>query len=565
MSGEAMQPLADRADAGREALARGAWQEARAHFEAALAVGETPEALEGLGMAAWWLGEGATTFDARERAYQLYRARRDVCGAARLAAALAIDHCTFRGAAVVAQGWAQRAERLLQGKAGAERCLLRIAQAHLALMIEHKPDAAHGLAAEARALGKALDDANLEMLALAYVGLALVDLGRVGEGMRCLDEATVAAVSGEMSDVDARCTACCCLIYACERTRDLERAAQWCAQLEAHARTHSYQLMFTLCRVHYAGILLWRGDWTQAEAVLMEAIGELERTHRAETAEALVKLGALRCGQGRLEDAAALFARAETPPYRTLARSACLVARAALALEQDDSESALALLRRYSRAVPPPEKLEQAAALELAVRAHVNLGEIEEAEDALRALRKLARLAATRPMQAALRFAEGVVAAVTDPALAKPCFEDAAELYERSEAPLETARTRIELARVLERLGRMEGARKEARFALAAFRELGAAHAADRAAALVHELERPVRLASTPPPTETRLTPRQRELLCLLAQGLSNAKIAAKLGISPHTVKRHVANILTRLDLPSRAAAAAHAARSRLI
>lgn len=565
MGGDAMQSPADLAEAGREALRRGAWEEARARFEAVLAAAETPEVLEGLGMAAWWLGDGATTFDARERAYRLYRVRRDPCGAARLATALAMDHCTFRGAAVVAKGWAQRAERLLQGKQGPERCLLRIVQAHLALMIDHKPDVAHGFAAQARALGKALDDANLEMLALAYVGLALVNLGRVGEGMSCLDEATVAAVSGEMSDVDARCTACCCLIYACERTRDLERAAQWCAQLEAHARTHSYQLMFTLCRVHYAGILIWRGDWTQAEAVLTQAIGELERTHRAQTAEALVKLGELRCGQGRLEDAAALFARADTQPYRMLARNACLVARAALALEQDDSESALALLRRYSRAVPAPEMLEQAAAFELAVRAHANLGEVEQAEEALRALRKLALLAATGPMQAGLRFAEGVVAAVTDSTLAKSCFEDAADLYERSEAPLETARTQVELARVLKRLGRMEGARREARVALAAFRELGAAHEADRAAALVRELERPARTASTPQPTEARLTPRQCELLCLLAQGLSNAKIAVKLGISPHTVKRHVANILTRLDLPSRAAAAAHAARSRLI
>ena len=65
------------------------------------------------------------------------------------------------------------------------------------------------------------------MLALAYNGLALVLQGTVEEGMGCLDEATAAAVAGEMADIDAACTACCCLIYACEQVRDYERAAQW--------------------------------------------------------------------------------------------------------------------------------------------------------------------------------------------------------------------------------------------------------------------------------------------------------------------------------------------------
>lgn len=100
--------------AGQAALGRAAWQDARDLFQAALAKDETPEALEGLGAAAWWLGDGATVFDARERAYRLYRDRQNDRGAARVATGLAIDHCTFRGEVVVAGGWVQRAERLLQ-------------------------------------------------------------------------------------------------------------------------------------------------------------------------------------------------------------------------------------------------------------------------------------------------------------------------------------------------------------------------------------------------------------------------------------------------------------------
>jgi DNA-binding NarL/FixJ family response regulator len=63
----------------------------------------------------------------------------------------------------------------------------------------------------------------------------------------------------------------------------------------------------------------------------------------------------------------------------------------------------------------------------------------------------------------------------------------------------------------------------------------------------------------------SRLTARQSEILRLVAQGLSNPEIAARLDLSEHTVKRHVANLFTRLRLSSRAAAAAYAARNGLL
>jgi DNA-binding NarL/FixJ family response regulator len=58
------------------------------------------------------------------------------------------------------------------------------------------------------------------------------------------------------------------------------------------------------------------------------------------------------------------------------------------------------------------------------------------------------------------------------------------------------------------------------------------------------------------------LTVRQTEILRLVASGLTNRDIAERLVLSEHTVKRHVANILSRLGLPSRAAAATHASRA---
>src|SRR5262249_22475554 len=95
--------------------ARGAWEEARLAFEAAITQQETPQALEGLGMAAWWREDATVTFAARERAYHLYRHYGDCQGAARLATYLAYDYYSFRGEHAIATGWFQRAHRLLEG------------------------------------------------------------------------------------------------------------------------------------------------------------------------------------------------------------------------------------------------------------------------------------------------------------------------------------------------------------------------------------------------------------------------------------------------------------------
>jgi DNA-binding NarL/FixJ family response regulator len=68
-----------------------------------------------------------------------------------------------------------------------------------------------------------------------------------------------------------------------------------------------------------------------------------------------------------------------------------------------------------------------------------------------------------------------------------------------------------------------------------------------------------------PEPAQTDLSARELEVLRLVALGLSDREIADELVLSPHTVHRHVANIRTKLRLPSRAAAAAQAARLGLL
>ena len=105
--------------AGNDALARGAWREARSRFAKALESDDLVGALEGLSWAFWWLDEPEDCIATRERAFRAYRQRGDVRGSARMALWLGDDHNEFFGAGAVADGWFRRAARLLHG---AEAC-----------------------------------------------------------------------------------------------------------------------------------------------------------------------------------------------------------------------------------------------------------------------------------------------------------------------------------------------------------------------------------------------------------------------------------------------------------
>jgi DNA-binding NarL/FixJ family response regulator len=99
----------------------------------------------------------------------------------------------------------------------------------------------------------------------------------------------------------------------------------------------------------------------------------------------------------------------------------------------------------------------------------------------------------------------------------------------------------------------------EARAALAAFEALGAERLADEAAASLRALG--VKAARTGPKGIGLLTRREREVLALLGEGLSNRELAERLFITRKTVEHHVASILAKLELSGRAEAAAYAVR----
>jgi DNA-binding CsgD family transcriptional regulator len=66
-------------------------------------------------------------------------------------------------------------------------------------------------------------------------------------------------------------------------------------------------------------------------------------------------------------------------------------------------------------------------------------------------------------------------------------------------------------------------------------------------------------------PVDIDLTPRERDVLLLMAEGASNKAIARRLGISVHTAKFHVGSLLEKLDATGRTDAVAHAARLGVI
>lgn len=538
-----------------QALERGAWEEARAAFTASLAEQESPEALEQLGLASWWLDDSARTFESRERAFRLYREQGDAKGAARVALWLVWDNLAITGDSAVALGWLERARRLLQGhESSAEYGWLLLREGEVALFRGHDPAAARTSGTRAAELGRRTGDRGLEFTGLALEGLARVSAGDVAAGMRCLDEATTAATAGEVKELHTVGVVCCWQIFACERVRDFDRAAQWCARVQEFTKRWRFRPLSAICRVQYAGVLIWRGAWAEAESELAVAARDFEQSRPPLVGQAFARLGELRLRQGRLEEAAQLFDQAGSQPIARLGQ-------AALMLERGDAAGAAADVDRLLAQSGPGEPTLRAGALELAVRAHAALGHWSPAAQARDELRRIAQALGTLPLALSVAAAEGVLLQHRgDAAGAASRFEEAAVLAERTGAPLEMARARLDLSLALAEQGQQAGAEREAHRAQETFQMLGAAREAARATEVLSGL------AGSPPVAgKPALTTRQLEILRLVAQGLSNPEIAARLGLSDHTVKRHVANLLTRLGTSSRAAAVAYAAQHRLL
>ncbi len=524
-----------------DATRRGEWAAARAGFEARAAATDAPEAWEGVSRAAWWQGDEDATMAARERAYRGYRAREDVCGAARTAAWLGSDHLDFRGDDAVARAWLRTAAGLLENRPECdEHGWVALLEADIALLVDALPERAARIAGDALALGRRLGARDLEVVALGILGSALVNSGDVGAGLRRLDEAAALAVGEDFGEALAPGWALCHTVMTCADVGDHARAAQWCRVMRRYVERWSARHLFGVCRTAYGGVLATHGDWPTAESELTGALEDLAATRPGLAAPAAVRLGELRARQGRLDDARRLFESVRPWPR-------AVVALGQLDLEAGDAEAAADAAERVLRVLDSAGPLERLPALELLARASAAGGHLEAASAAVAELDAAAAALGTPYMHGRARAVTAdVLLAAGDPGGARRAAEDATDAFGRCAAPYEEARARLALSRALHALGRSERSAAEAAAARDALAVLGIRNAGRDASG-------------------QELSPRETEILRLVAEGLSDAEIAERLVLSPHTVHRHVANVRTKLRAPSRAAAVAAATRLGLL
>lgn len=482
-----------------------------------------------------------------ERAYAAHRAAGEDLGAVRVARTVACVHLMILGNRAVAQGWLARARTLLSAvpdsrEAGWVALDLGMFETDRA----RKEDCYRTALEIARRSG----DRDLEFATLAYLGASLVHEDRTADGMAMLDEALAAVAGDEVEEFIVLEEIFCQLFAACEHACDVRRADEWIGVGEAIARRRNLPAVSAFCRTHYGGVLTAAGRWSDAEEALTTAAHLWQLGRRsALRAGALVRLADLRVRQGRFEEAEQLLTGLDGEVVEAARPWAAVhLTRGRTELAADVLERALATL--------DPESTSAAPLWALLVDVELAAGHLERAAAAAD---RLVRCAARHPgphvrAMAALSRGQLCLAAGEDPC---DCLRQALTGFTEAGMPIELARSRLTLARAL-REDRPEVALREARAALDEFLRLQALRDADAATAVLRSLG--VRPAVARAQQGT-LTARETEVLDLLGRGLSNPEIAQRLYLSRRTVEHHVANVLAKLGLRSRAEAAGYALR----
>jgi DNA-binding NarL/FixJ family response regulator len=239
----------------------------------------------------------------------------------------------------------------------------------------------------------------------------------------------------------------------------------------------------------------------------------------------------------------------EWHPTARRAAAAIALARGELVLAQD--------LVRLCLEGGDPADIACAPVLELLVEIQLAGGDVPAATQTLERLAALAAGCSDERVGALAELAAGRVRAAESDERAPAHLKRALERLAGLDLPLEAARAQLALAAALA-ADAPAAAAAEARMALTAFERLGAARDVDAASGLLRRLGVAGRAF---PRGSGELTKRETEVLALVAEGLSNAQIAERLVISRRTAEHHVASILSKLGLRSRAEAAAYAVR----
>lgn len=534
-------------DVGRSALSSGEWERALHAFDDVLSMSSDAEALDGSARALWWLGRIPEAIERRRDAYAVFRKGGDLGRAARIALWLANEH-RVQGSDAVARGWFARAERICAG--------LPPSPAHGWLAIA-KTERMDDPVEKARHATEALDiahkhsDADLEIRALARSGLALVAQGLIEEGAARFDEAMAAATGGEAFELDVLGETYCDMFAAIGIAGDDGAFDEWTGVINAYLAQTSHAAGLAFCGSCCGELFTAAGQLDVAEKKMMKTLRELsESGQRARCVHPASKLAELRVVQGRFEDADRLLEGFETLPET-------VHARVSLALARGQNAVAAALLERRLTALGPDSMLSVPFLAQL-VEVRISKADLDGARAAAERLRAFAESSRyPRAIAEADRAWGRVQISSGDRDAGRASLEWAIELFEKIRKPLEGARTRLLLAEALT-ASDPEIAATEARTAVATFTQVGATRDADLAASLLRALTGEGRSG---PKGYGTLSKREQEVLALVAEGLTNAEIGARLFISTKTAGHHVSNILSKLGLRSRAEAAAWSLR----
>jgi DNA-binding CsgD family transcriptional regulator len=534
---------------GREAYRRRAWGNAYRYLSRAdqtTCLGT--EDLERLALSAYMIGRDEEYLRALERAHHAHLGAGDAMRAVRCAFWLGM-RLFFRGQTGHATGWFARARRLLErtGQDGAEPGYL------LLPVVEQQLDAgdcetAYATATVAAEIGERCGDADLIACARHQQGRIRLQQGQVKQGLALLDEVMVAVIEGELSSLVTGLMYCS-VIRACQEVYAFGRAGEWTAALARWCEEQPEMVAFTgVCRVHRAEIMQLRGAW-------QDAIEEAQRAH--ERSKAVDEAAAAAFYQeGEVYRLRGEFTAAEEA-YRSAGRLGWVPqpGLALLRLAQGRADAAATAIRRALNAAT--NRLERTKLLPAFIEILLAVHDVEEACTACRELEEIAQRfdtdvlrALTAQARAAIDLAKG------DPRAAHGRLHRARQVWQQVQAPYLAARARVLMGLACRSLGDDEAAGLEFDAARSVFERLGAAPDLARLASL----GKPATSALSHP-----LTARELQVLRLITAGKTNKAIAAALFLSERTVDRHVSNIFSKLDVPSRTAATAYAYDHKLL
>jgi class 3 adenylate cyclase len=466
-----MSQTADLLETARGAAERLAWREAYEAYSSAATDALSPEDLERFGEAAWLRGRLEEAIRLRERAYKGYSAASDDLGAARVALVLSADH-GGRGAFAVAGGWFATAERLLETQPeGVEHGRLELTRAITALFAAGRLAEAIEHFDRALELARRFRDRDTQALAVVGKGRALVKSGDIDAGLALLDEATAAAVCGELRPLSTALVYCI-TISSCQDVGDYRRAAEWTEEANRFCDRVDISGFPGACRIHRAEMLRLRGDLEAAEQQALEACEELADYERGVTAGGYYEIGEIRRRRGDFAGAEEAYRRAnelgrDPQPGLALLRLAegrVDAAGAAISRSLGEFEEPLSRLRRL------PAQVEIAIAASNLPAAKAAAEELEQIVDRykLGGQRALAFDATVHMALGQIKLADGNVEGAIG------CLRRARDEWQRVGAPHETAEARMALGIAFRRLEDEHAATAELEAALATFERLGA-------------------------------------------------------------------------------------------